>query len=274
MGSSAKMISGRLGERACHGDALLLTTGELGRPVREPVAQPTVSMTWSSHASSGLRPASAIGSVMFSSAVSVGMRLYDWNTKPMRSRRTCVSCFSVSALRSTSPRNTWPLVRRSSPAMQCSSVDLPEPDGPMIAVYCGAAELDVDAVERADLGLALAVDLRRVDGAGGNGRRGGNRGRHGRHLYGASDVRSRIGDFPRHRGSEVIGVRRGSSTLVRVGARRGGRARRTRALPKMHKTIDSSRLKRTPKIFVASSMRSASNQMRPNVYSATYSANT
>ena len=44
--------------------------------------------------------------------------------------------------------------------MQCSSVDLPEPDGPMIAVYCAALELDVDAVERAHLGVALAVDLR------------------------------------------------------------------------------------------------------------------
>ena len=28
----------------------------------------------------------------------------------------------------------WPDVRVSRPAMQCSSVDLPEPDGPMMAV--------------------------------------------------------------------------------------------------------------------------------------------
>ena len=33
---------------------------------------------------------------MFSIAVSVGMRLYAWNMKPMRSRRTCVSSFSES----------------------------------------------------------------------------------------------------------------------------------------------------------------------------------
>ncbi len=30
--------------------------------------------------------------------------------------------------------NTWPSVSVSSPAMQCMSVDLPDPDGPMIAV--------------------------------------------------------------------------------------------------------------------------------------------
>ena len=34
-----------------------------------------MSITWSSHAWSGFRPASAIGSVMFSNAVSVGIRL-------------------------------------------------------------------------------------------------------------------------------------------------------------------------------------------------------
>jgi hypothetical protein len=30
--------------------------------------------------------------------------------------------------------NTWPDVNVSSPATQCISVDLPDPDGPMIAV--------------------------------------------------------------------------------------------------------------------------------------------
>ena len=29
---------------------------------------------------------------------------------------------------------TWPDVTVSSPAMQCMSVDLPDPDGPMVAV--------------------------------------------------------------------------------------------------------------------------------------------
>ena len=39
VGSSAKMISGRDRERARHGNALLLTAGELRRAVRQPVAQ-------------------------------------------------------------------------------------------------------------------------------------------------------------------------------------------------------------------------------------------
>ncbi len=39
VGSSAKMISGRRDERARDRDALLLTAGQLRRPVREPVAQ-------------------------------------------------------------------------------------------------------------------------------------------------------------------------------------------------------------------------------------------
>ena len=59
--------------------------------------------------------------------------------------------------------------------MQCSSVDLPEPDGPMIAVYAPRSNVDVDAVERAHLGVALAVDLRRVDRAGRDCRGGGTR---------------------------------------------------------------------------------------------------
>ena len=47
--------------------------------------------------------------------------------------------------------------------MQCISVDLPEPDGPMIGGELAALELDRDAVERAHLGLAGAVGLHQVD---------------------------------------------------------------------------------------------------------------
>ena len=42
----------------------------------------------------------------------------------------------------------------SRPASRCIRVDLPEPDGPMIAVNAPGGEVDVDAVERADGGLA------------------------------------------------------------------------------------------------------------------------
>ena len=49
----------------------------------------------------------------------------------------CVSCGHESpgwALTETPPTVTEPLVRRSSPAMQCKSVDLPDPEGPKMAV--------------------------------------------------------------------------------------------------------------------------------------------
>ena len=71
---------------------------------------------------------------MFSAAVSVGTRLNDWNTKPIRSRRSRVSPESSRVPMSSPPTNVCPDVGRSRPAMQCMSVDLPEPDGPMTAV--------------------------------------------------------------------------------------------------------------------------------------------
>ena len=91
-------------------------------------------MSWSSHSFGTLRLARRLGSVMFSSAVSVGTRLNDWNTKPMWSRRSSVSSRSESRPRSTSPNTMRPPLRVSSPARQCISVDLPEPDGPITAV--------------------------------------------------------------------------------------------------------------------------------------------
>jgi hypothetical protein len=74
------------------------------------------------------------GSVMFSAAFSVGTRLNAWKTNPILSRRSSVSCRSLSVVMSTSPMKIVPALGRSSPAMQCRSVDFPEPDGPMIAV--------------------------------------------------------------------------------------------------------------------------------------------
>ncbi len=71
---------------------------------------------------------------MFSRAVSTGTRLKDWKTKPIRSRRSRVSLRSLRFSSSVSPIIAVPAVSRSSPAAQCSRVDFPEPDGPMIAV--------------------------------------------------------------------------------------------------------------------------------------------
>ena len=76
----------------------------------------------------------SMGSVMFSSAFSVGSRLKAWKTKPTLSRRSWVSFLSFSPVSSVSPMREEPPEMVSSPAMQCMRVDLPEPDGPMIAV--------------------------------------------------------------------------------------------------------------------------------------------
>ena len=47
----------------------------------------------------------------------------------------------------------------------CMSVDLPEPDGPMIAVNVPRAKSTDDAAQRVDGGGALAVALREVRAA-------------------------------------------------------------------------------------------------------------
>ena len=70
---------------------------------------------------------------MFSSAVRTGMRLKNWKMKPSLSRRSLVRSPSSRPVISVPSSITEPAVGRSSPARMCISVDLPEPDGPMIA---------------------------------------------------------------------------------------------------------------------------------------------
>ena len=75
--------------------------------------------------------------------------------------------------------NTAPPVSESRPARQCSSVDLPEPEGPMIAVKRPGSNVDRHSVESVHHGLAAAVGLASVGGGrgGGESRRGGGRGK-------------------------------------------------------------------------------------------------
>ena len=59
----------------------------------------------------------------------------------------------------------------------CSSVLLPEPDGPMIATNSPRGDVEVDAVERAHVGGAGAVDLLErtdLDAGGGDRDMGGS----------------------------------------------------------------------------------------------------
>ena len=71
---------------------------------------------------------------MFWATVRVASRLYCWKTKPIRLRRNFVSSASVPPVISSPSTTTMPLSGRSSPAAHCSSVDLPEPEGPITAV--------------------------------------------------------------------------------------------------------------------------------------------
>ena len=96
---------------------------------------------------------------MFCVTVSDGIRLKAWKTNPIRSRRRIVSFRSLSRASSVPASATVPEVGRSSPAATCRNVLLPEPDGPMIAVNEPGRDVDVDAVERDDRAVALAVDL-------------------------------------------------------------------------------------------------------------------
>jgi len=71
---------------------------------------------------------------MFSSAVRVGTRLNAWKTKPIRSRRSVVRPLWPRVDTLVPPTMMLPDVRRSKPTRQCIRVDLPDPDGRMMAV--------------------------------------------------------------------------------------------------------------------------------------------
>ena len=98
---------------------------------------------------------------MFSSAVSIGSRLKNWKMNPMCSRRSFVSSVSLSPAELGA--GDQHLARRSAgraPARMCMSVDLPEPDGPMIAVSSPGTIVERDAAQRIDGRVALAVAAR------------------------------------------------------------------------------------------------------------------
>ena len=57
---------------------------------------------------------------------------------------------------STPSIQAWPPVGLSRPASRCISVDLPEPEGPTIAVSSPAGKSRRDAAQGVDRGLALA----------------------------------------------------------------------------------------------------------------------
>src|SRR5436305_4822397 len=141
VGSSAKTTAGLLtSARATATRCCWPPESSAGRWVRRS-SSPTVRTRVSIHCRSGLRPAIESGSTRFSSAVKTGIRLKNWKTKPSLSRRSSVSAESSSPVMSTPSSSTVPEVGLSSPARMCISVDLPDPEGPMIAVKRSRSKL-------------------------------------------------------------------------------------------------------------------------------------
>jgi hypothetical protein len=68
----------------------------------------------------------------FSRAVNSPRRWWNWNTKPMVSLRKLASSGGEKRVMSVSPNRICPRVGRSRVPRQCSRVDLPAPEAPMI----------------------------------------------------------------------------------------------------------------------------------------------
>ena len=69
---------------------------------------------------------------MFSRTVNVSSKFESWKTNPSSSRRKRESSLDESVVMSRPATRMEPLVTTSIVDMQFKSVDLPEPDGPMI----------------------------------------------------------------------------------------------------------------------------------------------
>ena len=78
-------------------------------------------------------PSSSSGRATFSPTVRVGTRLKRWKTTPICWRRSAAARLSLSVAAETPSMRTSPAVGRCSNPATLSRVDLPEPEGPMMA---------------------------------------------------------------------------------------------------------------------------------------------
>ena len=106
-----------------------------------------------------MRPASVVGSVMFSSAVSVGTRLNAWKMKPILSRRSCVSCLSSSVGEVDVADEHLAGRQRVEPGDAVHQRALAGAARAHDRGELARAELDRDGVERCHGGVALSVAL-------------------------------------------------------------------------------------------------------------------
>ena len=155
VGSSANSSFGPVHEGARHRHALLLAARELGGVVVAAVAEPDALAAARPPRSRGSSPRSSSGTWTFSSAVRVGIRWNDWNTKPTARGAQPRALVLVEARRGPGRRAArGPLVGRSSPASRPRSVLLPLPEGPVIARMLSGLELERDISEDGELAPA------------------------------------------------------------------------------------------------------------------------
>ena len=154
----------RLGdERARDRDALLLSAGQLARPVVEAVAEPDAGERL--HAPGPARSSRRSAGVD-QRQLDVAQRgqrgqqvelLEDEADAPVADLGELV--LVEVARRPRRPAGTSRSVATSRQPRMCMSVDFPEPDGPMIATYSPARDVHRDAAQRLHLERAAAIDL-------------------------------------------------------------------------------------------------------------------
>ncbi len=131
-------------DRPGDGDALALAAGELRRAVLQAVPETDLRSSACALRLAGARhgavPVYSSPLATLSSADSPSSRKNCWKTKPMARERRPESCPSDSPAVSSPATRTLPAVGRSSVPMTCSSVDLPEPDGPTMATSSPACD--------------------------------------------------------------------------------------------------------------------------------------
>ena len=197
VGSSAKTTAGRVtSARATATRCCWPPDSSAGRCVRRSPS-PTASMSVSSHSRSGRVAADPQRQDDVLLGGQDRQQVVALEDEADRARRRRVRSRSLRPSRRVPSISTQPAVGRSSPARMCSSVDLPEPEGPMIAVKLPGCERDVDAAQGVDGRRALAVALDEAVAADDGGRRGCRW--RARHRLGDEGTRAHTCTIPRAR---------------------------------------------------------------------------
>ena len=161
VGSSARMIDGRAtSARATATRCICPPDSSAGR-CRARSPSPTRSSSSSARASAvrARMPSSTSGNDTFSTAVSIGTRLKNWNTNPRLRRRNAARAPALIVHTSWPATETVPVSGASSPPATCRRVDLPAPDGPVTTTNSPASKVKSKSTSTLHLLVAPAVRL-------------------------------------------------------------------------------------------------------------------